>query len=104
MVQKDFGPKFGFEKFPGPKVFGPKYFGTQKVCVKQLGPKSLVKIGSVTAEIFLIWTNVARINVVWTDFSVTVGICSRVSQEPTIKILLKSGEYRLRYCRHGYFH
>ena len=27
----------------------------------------LVKIGSVTAEIFLIWTNVARTNVAWTN-------------------------------------
>ena len=27
---------------------------------KNLGPKSLVKIRSVTAEIFLTWTNVAR--------------------------------------------
>ena len=25
----------------------------------------MVKIGSVTAEIFLIWTNVARTNVAW---------------------------------------
>ena len=36
----------------------------------------MVKIGSVTAEIFLIWTNVARANVAWT--SRTVGICSLV--------------------------
>ena len=39
---------------------------------------SLVKIGSVTAEIFLIWTNVA-----YTNVTVTVGICFRCSQEPT---------------------
>ena len=32
--------------------------------------KSLVEIESVTAEIFLIWTNVA-----WTNVRVTVGIC-----------------------------
>ena len=38
--------------------------------------ESLVKIGSVTAEIFLIWTNVARTNIAWTDVIVTVGICS----------------------------
>ena len=38
-------------------------------------PKSLVKIGSVTAEIFLIWTIVARTNVALTNVTVTVGIC-----------------------------
>ena len=27
----------------------------------------MVKIGSVTPEIFLIWTNVARTNVAWTN-------------------------------------
>ena len=32
----------------------------------------MVKIGSVTAEIFLIWTNVARTNVAWTNVNVTV--------------------------------
>ena len=37
----------------GPKVGAPK----------NLGPKSLVNICSVTAEIFLIWTNVAGTNV-----------------------------------------
>ena len=33
---------------------------------------SLVKIRSVTAEIFLIWTNVARTNVALTNVTVTV--------------------------------
>ena len=56
----------------------------------------MVKIRSITAEIFLIWTNVARTNVVWTNVArtnvfwtnvtMTVGICSRWSQEPTFKI------------------
>ena len=46
----------------------------------------LVKIESVTAEIFLIWTNVTRINVAWTNVIVTVDICSRGSQEPTFEI------------------
>ena len=41
---------------------------------KNLGPKRLVTIGSVTAEILLIWTNVARTNVAWTNVTVTVGI------------------------------
>ena len=46
--------------------FGEKKFGA-KICVlqklshpKKLSPKSLVKIGAVTAEILLIWTNVVR--------------------------------------------
>ena len=30
-----------------------------------MGPKSLVKIGSVAAVIFLIWANVAKTNVSW---------------------------------------
>ena len=37
--------------------------------------QSLVKIRSVTAEIFLVWTNVARTNVASTNVTVTVGIC-----------------------------
>ena len=50
----------------------------QKIkALKKLGKKSLVKIGSVTAEIFLIWTNVARTNVAWTNVTVTVEISSR---------------------------
>ena len=49
-------------------------------------------IGSViTAEIFLIFTNVARINVAWTKVSATVEICSRCSQEPRFKVWSKSG-------------
>ena len=50
------------------------------------------QIGSVIAEIFPIWTNVARINVVWTNITMTVGICSRRSQEPTFKVSSKSGQ------------
>ena len=42
---------------------------------KKLGQKNLVKIGSVTAEIFLILTNVARTNLARTNVTVTVGIC-----------------------------
>ena len=50
-----------------------------------------LKIGSVTAEIFLIWTNVARTNDAWTNDAwtnvpLTVGICSRCSQELTFKV------------------
>ena len=53
---------------------------------------SLVKIGSVTAEIFLIRTNVARTNVAWTNVTVTVGMCSRWPEEPTIKVWSKLGQ------------
>ena len=42
-------------------MFGPRTFWPTKIMnPKNLGPKSLVKIGPVTAEILLIWTNVAR--------------------------------------------
>ena len=34
----------------------------------------MVNIESVTAEIFLIWTNDARTNVVWKNVTVTIGI------------------------------
>ena len=41
---------------------------------KILGPTSLVKIGPVTAEILLIWTNVTRAYVAGTNVTITVGI------------------------------
>ena len=62
---------------------------------------SLVKIKLVTAEMFLIWTNVARTNVAWTDVILTVGICSNRSQEPTFKVWSKSGLWQLRYSWYG---
>ena len=37
-----------------------------------------MKIGSVRAEIFLIWTNVAKTNVAWTNVTVTVGKMNQV--------------------------
>ena len=49
-----------------PKNFVKKKLRPQKNC--------LVKIGSVTVEIFMIWTNVNRINVPWTNVTVQVGI------------------------------
>ena len=52
----------------------------------------MAKIGSVTAEILLIWTNVPRRNVAWTNVTVTVGICSKWSQEPIFKVWSKSGQ------------
>ena len=68
------------------------------------GPRSLpllpLKFGQnrpVTAEIFMIWTNVARTNVAWTNvawsnITVTVGIYSGKSQEPTFEVWSKSGK------------
>ena len=37
-----------------------------------MSSKSLVKIGSVTAEILLIWTNVDNTNVAWKDVSMNL--------------------------------
>ena len=51
-----------------------------------------VKIGSVTAEIFLIWTNVTWANVAWTNVTMTVRFYSRCCQEATFKVSLKSGQ------------
>jgi len=41
--------------------------------------KFWVKIRSVTAEIFLIWANVARTNVAWTNITATVGKLNQVA-------------------------
>ena len=46
-------------------------------------------------EIFLIWTNVARTNVAWTNVNLIVGICSRCSQEATFKVSSKSDQLQL---------
>ena len=48
--------------------------------------KPTFKVWSVTAEIFLIWTNVVRTNVDLTNITETVEICSRWSEEPTFKV------------------
>ena len=53
---------------------------------------------SVTAEIFLICTNVTRTNVAWTNVKLTVGICLRCSQEPIVKV---SSNQVLRYSWYG---
>ena len=55
-------------------------------------PLEFVKIGSVTAEIFQMWTNIAITNVAWTNITGTFGICSRCSREPTLKVWSKSGQ------------
>ena len=79
----------------------------------KLGPKIFIKIGSVTAEIMVIWTNIwnllkmvpgtflltaeifliwtiaIRTNFAWTNAPMTVGFCSICSQEPTFQISSK---------------
>ena len=64
-------------------------------------PLNLVKIGSVSAEKFRLWTNVARTNNVWTNVAIAVEISSRLSQEPIFKIWSKSGQHQLRYSWYG---
>ena len=78
----DVQTKFWIQRFWVHKIVGPKNLqGPKKISIKKvkacqkLGPKRFVKIGSVTAETFLIWTNVARTNVALTNVTVTVGIC-----------------------------
>ena len=66
---------FWSKKYSGQKKFWPKdmlvqrYLGPQK-----LGSKRLFKIESVTAEVLLIWANVTKKYVNWTNLTVTVGI------------------------------
>ena len=97
-VNKFFGPdKFWVRKkcfkkdFDPPKISVLKFFFGKKIgfemtlCLKNVGfetnfasneiagPKSLVKIGAVTGEKLMIWTNVARAYVAWTNVTVTVG-------------------------------
>ena len=84
--------KFGIKRIKVPKIFFPIKIGSIKWGSKMIKAvkrliwnmfkmfpgtylQSLVKIGSVAAEIFLIWTNFARTNFAWTNVTVTVGIC-----------------------------
>ena len=60
LVQKNFVPKKIVYKIKAPKIFG---------------QKSLVKMGSITAEILLICTNVARACVAWTNVIMTDCLC-----------------------------
>ena len=74
--------------------------------------KSLVKIESVTAEIFLIWTDVARTNVAWTNVNLIVGSILDVPRNLPLKfhpnrvsnsctscfLLLASCILHLAYC------
>ena len=82
--------KFGDQKNLGQEIFGSKIshkFWSNKIKgPKNIGFKRLVKIGSVIAEIFLMWTNVARTIVAWTNVTMTAGICQRWSREPTFEV------------------
>ena len=73
------GPKYFLSKnikSNGPKNFWvKKIFGSKKFWPPKFGSKSLVKRRSVTAEIMLIWTNVARTYVALANVAITVGIC-----------------------------
>ena len=100
MGQKIFQKILGRKKNSGVK----KKFGSEKLLVrnfgsgkkilvrKKLGPKSLVQIGLVTAEILLIWTNVIRAYV-----AITVGIYETWSKDPTFKVWSKPGHRQLRF-------
>ena len=53
-----------------------KLWCTSRKPPKRLCPKMFVKIGAVIAEILLIWANVTRAYVAWTNATVIVGIYS----------------------------
>ena len=44
------------------KKFGPTFWSTKIMTLQKMGPKSLVKVGPVAAEILLIRTNVFGLN------------------------------------------
>ena len=94
-----------------PKKFRSKQIWVKKILVKNNWlklrtakhwvQKPTFKVWSVTAEIFLIWTNVVRTNVDLTNINETVEICSRWSEEPTFKVWSKLGQWKLRYSWYG---
>ena len=95
-VGKNFGVEknVGSNKIDGPNISGPMKifgFGSKEVCFKNFWStkiktsKILVKIGSVTAEILPIWTNVARTYVAWTNVTVIVGIFKDVPRNLPLK-------------------
>ena len=90
-VRKKYGPT----KFRSKKVFFLMWTNFARTIVT-VAPEiyfwGLVKIRSITAEIFLIWTNIEWTNVAWTNVTVTFGICFRCSQEPNCKVSSKSGQ------------
>ena len=67
-----------------PEKIGSKKFWVEIFCFK---------FGSVTAEILLIWTNVARLNLAGTNFTMTVvDISYRWSQKADFEIWSKSDQ------------
>ena len=74
------------KKFESNKILVQITFQFKTLSPQKLGSKSLVKIGSLTVEIFPVLTNIARANVTCTNVHVTVYICSRWSQEPIFKV------------------
>ena len=72
-VQKNQDRKYWIKQDVGQTNFAQKRFGQKKLrAIKKLGTKSLVKIGAVISEVFLVWAKVAKANVVWTNVTVTV--------------------------------
>ena len=75
------GPKqFGLKRFgPGnvwvQKIFGSKEDWCKKMWSRIIKAPKLVPKKLVIDEILLIWTNVARTHVAWTNVTITVGIC-----------------------------
>ena len=78
--------------------FGHKKYWSKKTSVwKKWDPKSLFKIGLVTAEKFLIWTNVARTNVPWKNVTFMGGIRYGLWNLCTFEVWSKSGQLQLTY-------
>ena len=66
------------------------WMGPKCVCVyKQDWSR---KCSAWKAEILLIWTNVPRTNVAWTNVVLTVVICPICSQDPLLKVWSKLGQ------------
>ena len=57
-----------------PNIYTLQFPSVNKLTAKVSRLASLVKIGPVTAKILLIWTNVTRAYVAWTNVTLTVGI------------------------------
>ena len=63
--------------------------------LKILGPNSLNKIGTVKADIMLIWTKVTRTIVMWTSVTLTADCILFTSQDSPRKLTLKFGQNRV---------
>ena len=60
--------------------------GLGKLVKKKVQTRLESKVFSLEILIFLIWTNVPRTNVAWTNVMVTVLICCICSQDPLFKV------------------